>query len=234
MLAGGLYERTSGAAGQPLAGYRRREPERTVRTRARHAQTMLAEVRAAAPEGGGLPRHVERELTEYLRCGVLAHGFARVRCTTCHDEIVVAFSCKRSVGTGLHRGHPNGCPLTRPASGGGHAGLAPVPPQATVCVQRRSWGADWCARPQAVFAGNLCAKSGAAAKHSAARAESCGQLGHFLNLKSVFSLTSTQQTARILLPRGCHASRKQRGTGRTSRDTGGAQVCMVTAGSRDG
>jgi len=30
MLAGGLYERTSGAAGQPLAGYRRREPERTV------------------------------------------------------------------------------------------------------------------------------------------------------------------------------------------------------------
>jgi ribosomal protein S27E len=52
---------------------------------------MLAEVRAADPEGGGLPRHVERELTEYLRCGVLAHGFARVRCTTCHDEIVVAY-----------------------------------------------------------------------------------------------------------------------------------------------
>ncbi|HWU85828.1 MAG TPA: transposase zinc-binding domain-containing protein [Kofleriaceae bacterium] len=56
---------------------------------------MLAEVRAADPEGGGLPRHVERELAEYLRCGVLAHGFARVRCTTCHEEIVVAFSCKR-------------------------------------------------------------------------------------------------------------------------------------------
>ncbi len=30
MLAGGLYEPTSGAAGQLLAGYRRREPERTV------------------------------------------------------------------------------------------------------------------------------------------------------------------------------------------------------------
>ena len=97
MLAGGLYERTSGAAGQPLAGYRRREPEHTVLHElvARYGQTMLAEVRAADPEGGGLPRHVERELTEYLRCGVLAHGFARVRCTTCHEEIVVAFSCKR-------------------------------------------------------------------------------------------------------------------------------------------
>jgi hypothetical protein len=29
-LPGALYERTSGAAGQPLAGYRRREPERAV------------------------------------------------------------------------------------------------------------------------------------------------------------------------------------------------------------
>ena len=30
MVAGGVYERSSGAAGQPLAGYRRRTPERTV------------------------------------------------------------------------------------------------------------------------------------------------------------------------------------------------------------
>lgn len=30
VLVGGLYERTSGAAGQPLTGYRRRSPERTV------------------------------------------------------------------------------------------------------------------------------------------------------------------------------------------------------------
>ena len=79
MLAGGLYERRSGAAGQPLAGYRRCEPERTVLHElvARYGQTMLAEVRAADPEGGGLPGHVERELTEYLRCGVRAHGFVR-------------------------------------------------------------------------------------------------------------------------------------------------------------
>jgi hypothetical protein len=97
MLAGGIYERTSGAAGQPLAGYRRREPERTVLYElvAQHAQTMLAEVRAADPEGRGLPRHVERELDAYLRCGILAHGFARVRCQTCRDELLVAFSCKR-------------------------------------------------------------------------------------------------------------------------------------------
>ncbi|MBA3396692.1 MAG: transposase zinc-binding domain-containing protein [Deltaproteobacteria bacterium] len=35
------------------------------------------------------------QLAAYLRCGILAHAFARVRCQTCRDEIVVAFSCKR-------------------------------------------------------------------------------------------------------------------------------------------
>jgi hypothetical protein len=97
VLAGGLYERTYGAAGQPLGSYRRRAPEPTVLHElvAGHAQTLLTELRDADPDGGGLPRYVERELAGYLRCGILAHGFARVRCQSCHDEIVVAFSCKR-------------------------------------------------------------------------------------------------------------------------------------------
>ena len=95
MLAG-LYERASGAAGQPLTGYRRRTPERTVLHElvSQHAQTMLAELRDADPDGGGLPRYVERELAAYLKCGILAHGFARVRCQACRHEIVIAFSCK--------------------------------------------------------------------------------------------------------------------------------------------
>jgi len=77
-----LYERTSGAAGQPLGSYQRRASERTVlhEVVAHHAQSMLAELRDADPD---------------LRCGILAHGFTRVRCQTCHDEIVVVFSCKR-------------------------------------------------------------------------------------------------------------------------------------------
>ena len=98
MLAGGFYERTSGAAGQPLVGYQRRAPELTVLHElvTRYAQTMIAELREADPEGGGgLPRYVERELAAYIRCGILAHGFTRVRCQACDDEIVVAFSCKR-------------------------------------------------------------------------------------------------------------------------------------------
>ncbi|MFL5354359.1 transposase zinc-binding domain-containing protein [Archangium sp.] len=44
--------------------------------------------------GRGLPRYVERDFARYLECGVLAHGFARVRCESCKDELLVAFSCK--------------------------------------------------------------------------------------------------------------------------------------------
>jgi hypothetical protein len=37
---------------------------------------------------------VEREFRQFLTCGVLAHGFARLRCDTCALERLVPFSCK--------------------------------------------------------------------------------------------------------------------------------------------
>ena len=43
----------------------------------------------------GIPRYVEKELREYLKCGIHAHGFARARCQSCNHEILVAFSCKK-------------------------------------------------------------------------------------------------------------------------------------------
>ncbi|MCY1080720.1 transposase zinc-binding domain-containing protein [Archangium lansingense] len=48
----------------------------------------------ASEVGRGLPRYVERDFARCLECGVLAHGFARVRCESCKDELLVAFSCK--------------------------------------------------------------------------------------------------------------------------------------------
>jgi len=48
----------------------------------------------ASEVGRGLPWYVERDFARYLECGVLAHGFARVRCESCEDELLVAFSCK--------------------------------------------------------------------------------------------------------------------------------------------
>jgi hypothetical protein len=34
-------------------------------------------------DGSALPEFVEREFRDFLTCGVLAHGFARLRCTDC-------------------------------------------------------------------------------------------------------------------------------------------------------
>ncbi len=73
---------------------RRREPERGAlhQVLLRHLQTFLA--RAGERAGPGLPRFVRRELYAYLDCGILANGFARVHCSSCGRDELVAFSCK--------------------------------------------------------------------------------------------------------------------------------------------
>ncbi|MDX2447229.1 MAG: transposase zinc-binding domain-containing protein [Desulfobacterales bacterium] len=40
-----------------------------------------------------VPRHVEAELREYLKCGVLGHGFVRVRCNDCGKSMAVGLTC---------------------------------------------------------------------------------------------------------------------------------------------
>ena len=65
---------------------------------AEHLETLLAEARDRSAHGAGYPRFIEDTFRRYLTCGILAHGFARVRCETCGDEDLVAFSCK---GRGL-------------------------------------------------------------------------------------------------------------------------------------
>jgi len=48
-----------------------------------------------ASHGKYLPAYVTKEFEEYLKCGRLEHGFLRIRCEACHDEKLVAFSCKK-------------------------------------------------------------------------------------------------------------------------------------------
>ena len=43
---------------------------------------------------GPLPPVVERVLREFLRCGLLEHGFARLWCAECRRSVLVAFSCR--------------------------------------------------------------------------------------------------------------------------------------------
>ena len=89
-----LASAPSSAAPDASGRYARREPENTVLHRIvrEHLTTFLATVREE--RGMGLPRYVEEELRRYLRCGILAHGFLRVVCPKCRQEIVVAYSCK--------------------------------------------------------------------------------------------------------------------------------------------
>ena len=58
-----------------------------------HLTELLAAVDAQTG-GSGLPGFVVNEFRKFLRCGVLAHGFARVRCGDCAFERLVPFSCK--------------------------------------------------------------------------------------------------------------------------------------------
>ena len=38
---------------------------------------------------------VSKVIYQYLDCGILHNGFARVKCCTCNHEYLLAFSCKR-------------------------------------------------------------------------------------------------------------------------------------------
>ncbi len=57
-----------------------------------HLETFLAE--AEQPDGRGVPPWVEHDFRRYLTCGILTHGFARLRCDACAQERLLAFSCK--------------------------------------------------------------------------------------------------------------------------------------------
>ncbi len=75
------------------AAYARRVPEDTILYGVVSDQltTFFAH---AESSGRTVPAFVERELTRYLECGILAYGFVRVRCAACRYDRVVAFSCK--------------------------------------------------------------------------------------------------------------------------------------------
>ena len=58
-----------------------------------HLEEFLAAARRHG-DGHGVPGFVETELRRFLTCGVLAHGFTRVRCDGCGFERLVPFACK--------------------------------------------------------------------------------------------------------------------------------------------
>ena len=73
--------------------YERHKPEET-RLYKVVSENWLSFQRAREQEGRTVPKFVVKEFEGYLRCGILAHGFARLHCGQCKVDRLVAFSCK--------------------------------------------------------------------------------------------------------------------------------------------
>ena len=93
--------------------YERRRPEETTLYQVvqEHLESFLAQVEAET--GTSLPEFVKDEFDAFLECGILAHGFVRLRCADCAHEKLVAFSCKR-------RGFCPSCGARRMAESAAH------------------------------------------------------------------------------------------------------------------
>jgi hypothetical protein len=87
-------KQNAGPASARAFAYQRRTPETSLLYEAirKNLKTFLSELDGES--GAGLPRFVASDFERYLRCGILAYGFARVRCGACGEELLVAFSCK--------------------------------------------------------------------------------------------------------------------------------------------
>jgi hypothetical protein len=107
--------------------YERHRPEQTTLHRLvqQHAATFFAQAEDAA--GADLPQFVKDEFDAFLECGILAHGFLRLRCGDCGHDKLVAFSCKR-------RGFCPSCGARRMAQTAAHLVDHVIPP-----VPVRQW-----------------------------------------------------------------------------------------------
>ena len=84
-------------SGAPVGVYRPRRPRASplYRLLADHFQTFATVYdERFAPRWGPWRRVVPAVVEKFLACGILEHGFARVRCGGCRHEYLLAFSCK--------------------------------------------------------------------------------------------------------------------------------------------
>ncbi len=73
--------------------YKPRRPEKTVLYEVirKHYKTW---VKQSEKSDKKIPFYVHKEFKSYIKCGILAHGFACAHCYACHNDFLLAFSCK--------------------------------------------------------------------------------------------------------------------------------------------
>jgi len=79
----------------PTQAYRPRRPAATVlhRTVCEHLETYLARAGCDDDLRSRVPPHVEQAFRAFLRCGILAHGFARAYCHGCGHDFLIPLTC---------------------------------------------------------------------------------------------------------------------------------------------
>jgi ribosomal protein S27E len=88
------FPTTKGLLSRATMEYTRHQPEQTLLYQV--VEQYYPEFLAHLSESDKtLPQYVQNDFEEYLKCGRLEHGFLRVQCESCHQEQLVAFSCKR-------------------------------------------------------------------------------------------------------------------------------------------
>jgi hypothetical protein len=107
--------------------YERHRPEQSTLYRLvqQHAASFIAHTEAST--GSVLPRFIKDEFDAFLECGILAHGFLRLRCGECGHDKLLAFSCKR-------RGFCPSCGARRMSQTAAHLVEHVIPP-----VPVRQW-----------------------------------------------------------------------------------------------
>jgi hypothetical protein len=83
--------------------YERHRPEQTTLYRLvqQHAASFIAHTEAST--GSEVPRFVKDEFDAFLECGILAHGFLRLRCGECgHDRLIQRFGSVANLNIHLH------------------------------------------------------------------------------------------------------------------------------------
>ena len=93
--------------------YKRHRPEKTLLYKLIQKNLLTFYQQIEREQENGLPEFVKKEFDEYLKCGILAHGFVRTQCESCKHEKLVAFSCKR-------RGFCPSCGAKRMAENAAH------------------------------------------------------------------------------------------------------------------
>jgi len=143
-----LFERVLRILFRLSPGYRRHRPEATLLYQLVAENYPWFRDRRTA-EGRPLPRYVEDEFEAYLKCGLLEHGFLRVKCDACQAEALARDGRRGTISrlvlspTGSNNPRRHGRARIRLARAEVQTLTPPCQPRSEVSQARRELGTNF-------------------------------------------------------------------------------------------